>query len=328
MSAEKLVSILIPVRNEESNIDRCWRALAEFSSEYADKYRFEFLFTDNHSEDRSYELLKELSVRDERVRTFRLSRNFGYQASIHTAYMRCSGDAAIQFDCDLQDPPDVMSRFLEYWEQGYKVVYGIREKREEGLLINFTRNLFYRLMKLSSSDESPEGAGDFRLVDRIVIEEMRRVDDQTPYLRGLISKIGFAQVGVPYTRGARVAGKSKFGLSALWALAWDGFTSHSISPLRIATVVGLLTAVGTMIFIATYLIGRLVPGADWPPGFATLVILILFGIFLNAVFLGIIGEYVGRIYLQVKRMPISIVEESSEDRNASQKKQETGVDKG
>jgi polyisoprenyl-phosphate glycosyltransferase len=309
MNTKKLISILIPVRNEESNIYRCWESLSDLADKCADRYQFEFVFTDNHSEDRSYQLLNELVERDKRVQVFRLSRNFGYQASIYTAYMQCRGRAAIQFDCDLQDPPEVIPVFLQKWERGYKVVYGVRNERKEGLVINCLRTAFYRLLALASRDDLPENVGDFRLVDRVVIEEMRKVYDATPYLRGMISRIGFAQTGVPYARNARLAGKSKFGIGTLWALAWDGFTSHSISPLRLATVVGLFTAICTFLFIVIYVVGRLASGPDWPPGFATMVILLLFGILLNAVFLGIIGEYVGRIYLQVKRMPISIIEE-------------------
>jgi len=310
LSDKKLISIVIPVYNEEDNIKICYETLLNLFRQLEDQYDFEMIFTDNHSKDQSFPILLELAKKDPCVKVFRFSRNFGYQASIYTAYLKAEGDAAIQFDCDLQDPPEMIPEFLSRWESGYKVVYGIRVGRKEGAWITGMRFLFYRMISWISRDPLPVDAGDFRLIDRCIIEEMARVDDSRPYLRGMISSFGFPQIGLEYQRNQRERGESKFSLLTLISFAWDGITNHSILPLRLATIIGFVLAFIIFISIVIYSFGKIFYGLNWPAGFATLVILLLISIFLNAIFLGIIGEYLGRIYLQVKKMPITIIENS------------------
>ncbi|MFO0553721.1 MAG: glycosyltransferase family 2 protein [Polyangiaceae bacterium] len=307
-SANKLLSIVVPVYNEEGNIEPLHAAVCEALAPLAPRYDLEFVFTDNHSKDGTFAELTRLAARDPRVRVFRFSRNFGFQRSIYTGYLKARGDAAIQIDCDLQDPPSVILEFVREWEQGSKIVYGVRKKRVEGFAITLTRKIFYRLVDFLSEDRLPHDAGDFRLVDRKVLDILERIRDQKPYLRGTLATLGFAQKGVEYDRAGRVRGESKFRLRDLFGLAIDGILAHSIVPLRVATYTGLVVSVLTFFMIGVYVIGRMVFGQQWPPGFATTTVLLLSSLSLNAIFLGIIGEYVGRIYVQVRSRPLTIIE--------------------
>ena len=303
-----LVSLVVPVFNEEDNIPLFYPAVRAVIDPLAAAYRFEFIFTDNHSVDRTPVLLRELALADERVRAFRLSRNFGYQRSILTAYLRCKGAAAIQLDCDLQDPPELIPTFLEEWQAGSDVVYGIRKSRLESTRWTLARKLFYWLVDTLSEDPIPRDAGDFRLISRRVIEELRRIDEPKPYLRGTIATLGFRQTGIDYARRARVVGQSKFSFYDNIMLALDGLLNQSVVPLRLATYVGLLVAIATVLASAGYITAYFVTGFRAPAGFTTITVLILGSLGINAMLLGIVGEYLGRMYLQMKNRSISIVE--------------------
>jgi glycosyltransferase involved in cell wall biosynthesis len=303
-----LISICIPVFNEERNIRPVYDTLTSTLAAVSDRYDFEFVFTDNHSTDRTFEALTELAASDPRVRAIRFSRNFGFQRSILTAYKNARGAAAVQIDCDLQDPPSLILDFIKKWESGYHVVYGVRASRRESWWMSSTRKVFYRLIDSLSDDPLPHDAGDFRLIDRCVLDQLLQFDDYQPYLRGAIASLGFEQIGIPYSRSERQYGESKFSVGELIGLALDGILNHSVVPLRIATYLGLLISLLTFLGIVAYGVGRIVFGTDWPPGFATIIMLILGSLSLNALFLGIIGEYLGRIYRQVKRRPLTIVE--------------------
>ena len=207
------------------------------------EYEFEFVFTDNHSTDRTFSILRQLADRDSRIRVYRFSKNFGFQRSIMTGYSRACGAAAIQLDVDLQDPPSLIPRFLEIWREGADVVYGIRIKRREGWLITLQRSLFYRLISWLSEERLSIDAGDFRLISRRIIDLLKNFEDVQPYLRGTIATLGFKQVGIPYRRNARLKGESKFPFSKLVSLALDGILNHSVVPLRLATYFGLTVSV-------------------------------------------------------------------------------------
>jgi polyisoprenyl-phosphate glycosyltransferase len=309
MPGKKLISVVIPVFNEQDNIDPLHGALVPVLAGLEDRYDFEILFTDNHSTDETFQVLRRLAARDRRVRALRFSRNFGFQRSILTGYNHARGDAAIQMDCDLQDPPALIPLFLNKWEAGYQVVYGERASRRESWWSSASRKIFYRLIDLLSEDPLPLDAGDFRLVDRCVLNELKSVKDDQPYLRGTIATLGFNQIGIPYDRQERQRGQSKFTLRQLFGLALDGILNHSIVPLRVATYLGLLVALGTFGAIVFYTVGGLFFARTWPPGFATVTVLLLGSLSLNALFLGVIGEYVGRIYRQMKRGSLTVIQE-------------------
>lgn len=303
-----LISIVVPVYNEEANIAPFLQQVPPVLAKI-DGYDFEFVFTDNHSTDRTREILRAHAKLDPRIRVFAFSRNFGYQRSIMTGYAKARGAAAIQLDVDLQDPPELIATFLGHWAQGADVVYGIRVKRAESWGISTLRVLFYRLIDLLSEDKIPVDAGDFRLVSRRVIDLLREYEDPQPYLRGTIATLGFRQVGVEYVRNARVRGESKFPFAKLVSLAMDGILNHSILPLRLATYFGLAVSGITLVAFAAYTLLKLFLRAEWPAGFATLAALVLASISINAMLLGIIGEYLGRLYQQSKKRPLTIIEE-------------------
>jgi glycosyltransferase involved in cell wall biosynthesis len=305
----KLISIVVPVYNEEANVVPLYEAVVRAIAPIGEKYDWEFVFTDNCSTDFTFERIQQLAARDPRVRGYRFSRNFGFQRSILTGYRLARGDAAIQIDCDLQDPPELILDFVNLWEAGYKIVYGVRRSRPDSMYVHAMRRLFYRLIAWLSTDNLPYDAGDFRLVDRCVLELLHQYRDENPYLRGYIATLGYRQIGVDYDRGERLRGKSAFTFGSLLNLAFDGIVSHSILPLRLASIVGIAAAGFALAMILTYFILWASVHESWPRGFMTLAILVLLSLALNAIFLGIIGEYLARIYRQVNPRPVAIVEE-------------------
>lgn len=302
-----LVSILVPVFNEEATVEHCYRSIrAVFAA--LPGYAYEIVFSDNRSTDATFAILRGIAAADPAVRVIRLARNYGYQRSLLLGYKTVTGDCAIQLDCDLQDPPELIPAMLAKWREGYQVVYGIRRSLSDGIVTSLARRSFYHLMNRLSGDLLPTDVGEFRLVDRRILDELRRTDDTSPYLRGLIGAMGFDQTGIPYDRRERTAGHSKFPLRPMIALAMDGVLNHSLLPLRIASATGLLVGSVTFLMIFGYLIARLTFGSSWPGGFATTTLLLLASITLNSLFLGIIGEYLGRVFMQAKHQPTPLVD--------------------
>lgn len=306
-----LITVSVPVYNEEDNV----KPLLERLTTVAEKetsYGFEFLFTDNASTDSTFEKLAILAEKDERIRVLRFSRNFGFQKSILTNFLNARGVAAVQLDADMQDPPEMISDFLRAWEQGYKVVYGIRKHRKEFFLLHSARKLYYLIVSWLSDIHVPLDAGDFRLIDRVIFRQLANINEQTPYLRGLIANMGYPQKGIPYDRDARKAGKSKFHLFQLVELGLDGITSQSTRPLRLITMFGFIISFFSALAILYYLGLFLFLKQGMPGGFTTIVLLVLVSIGLNSFFLGLMGEYVGRVFNNTRGLPISIIEQRIE----------------
>lgn len=308
-----LISLVVPVLNEEDNLGPLVERVATVMAQVADRYDYELVFTDNHSDDTTWQKLEALAAERPDVRAYRFSRNFGYQKSIRTGYLKSRGAAAIQLDADLQDPPELMLEFLNHWEAGSKVVYGVRRSRQESGIVTACRRVFYWLIDALSEDPLPRDAGDFRLIDRQVIEVLRADGDVHPYIRGRIASIGFTQTGIPYDRSARQAGETKFPFWSMVRLAVDGITGHSAKPLRLATYLGIGTMTAAFAAVLVYLSARLFFGVDWPAGFATLVVMVLFFSGLNSLLLGLMGEYVARIFEQLKQSPDTLIEASLND---------------
>jgi dolichol-phosphate mannosyltransferase len=301
-----MLSIIVPVYNEENNIERAYKAIsAELTK--IESIDYEIIFTDNHSTDKTFEKLEIIAAQDPNVRVLRFARNFGFQRSILTGYQYARGDAAIQIDCDLEDPPSMFSEFIRLWRTGNDVVIGLRSQRVERQRMVYMRRLYYRLLDSISDVPHDVDAGDFRLVDKSILDQLRLIDDRQPYVRGLISELAKSQIGIHYKRNKREFDSSKFPLRQLVRLALDGIFSYSITPLRIATYLGIFISLLTSIMLCVYIALRLF-SQSVPPGFTTTTILILFGISINSVFLGIIGEYIGRIYTQVRKRPLVIIE--------------------
>jgi dolichol-phosphate mannosyltransferase len=305
-TSRRLVSVLVPVLNEEDNIDPLMKRLQQVAADNQ-KYDFEFVVTDNASTDNTFAKLAEHAVIEPRLRIFRFSRNFGFQRSILFNLLQSRGDAAVQIDADLQDPPELISTFLERWETGFKVVFGIRRKRKENFVLTLARKVHYRLLNALSEVEIPVDAGDFRLIDRVVIEHLRAFEDRSPYLRGTIASIGYPQSGVVYDRSERIAGRSKFNFFRLLSLSIDGICSQSTKPLQYITIFGFGVSLITVLMMIVYLLTYAYGFNDQARGFTTLVLLTLSSIGLNAAFIGLLGEYIGRIFNTVRGGPIAIV---------------------
>lgn len=303
----RLISISIPVFNEAENIDALLKRLNTLA-ENEPRYEFEFLFTDNASSDSTFEKLAKKALSDSRIRVLRFSRNYGFQISILMNYLNARGDAAVQIDADLQDPPELISSFLREWENGYKVVYGIRKRVPEFFALRWARRAYYRTVRFLSETDIPVDAGDFRLIDRTIIEELREVREQTPYLRGLIANMGYAQRGIPYDRTTRQAGTSKFNLLSLISLGLDGITSQSTRPLRVVTLFGVAISILAFLGVVTYGLVFAFAGDKLPDGFTTLTFIGLISLGLNALFIGLVGEYVGRIYNNTRGLPMALIE--------------------
>ncbi|CAN7647493.1 glycosyltransferase family 2 protein [Variovorax sp. LjRoot290] len=307
--AKPLISLSIPVLNEQDNLDALYARLHALADRMADRCDLEFVFSDNHSNDATWSKLTELAERDPRVRAIRFSKNFGFQRSILANYMHARGDAIMQIDADLQDPPELLEVFFKHWQDGYQVVYGVRRKRQEGIFINGFRKLGYRLIDFISDHAIPQDAGDFRLVDRRVVQALLHMKTASPYLRGMIAGLGFNQIGIDYERDARTAGESKFGVSRLIRLGLTAVFNHSTVPLRLASLAGIAMLLFSVIGAIYYTVLRLMY-PELPKGLASIHILVLFGIGLQSLLLGIVGEYLLRIYLILRAEPVAIVESS------------------
>jgi glycosyltransferase involved in cell wall biosynthesis len=308
---KKLVSICVPVFNEESVIPELFSRLRVVLGSLKSEYDFEVVFTDNHSTDSTWDLLKveaASSLNFFSVKALRFSRNFGFQNSILENYRLARGDAVIQLDADLQDPPELISVFLQKWESGFDVVYGVRQSRSEGLISSRLRTQGYRILDFLAEHSLPENAGDFRLVDRKVLDALINQNLVDPYLRGSIASLGFNQIGIPFERMARAGGESKFPPTKVFALGLKGVINHSLIPLRLSTYLGAIVLFVSACGGVFYFIQRQV-SSDIPPGFTTTQILILSAIGFNAFFLGIIGEYVSRIYRIVRAEPNAVIQD-------------------
>lgn len=304
-----LISIAIPVFNEAGNIDSLYSRLCILANKMRDRCRMEFVFSDNNSEDGTWTLLSKLAELDPRIRAIRFSKNYGFQRSILANYLHTKGDAVMQIDADLQDPPEMLEDFFDLWQKGYQVVYGVRRKRPEGFLLQIFRKLGYLIIDKISEHHIPQNVGDFRLIDRRVIDSLSKIKTASPYLRGMIAALGFKQTGIVYDRASRKAGQSKFNVPRLIRLGLAAVFNHSAVPLRMASFLGLIILAISLLGALYYCMLRLFH-PQLPQGLASIHILVLFGIGLNSFFLGIIGEYLLRIYLVLRAEPLAIVAES------------------
>jgi len=312
----KRISIVVPVFNEEENIEPLLDRLAAVARQIWDEFgmKVEVIVNDNHSTDRTYDTLRACAERHDPLtfdlRLFRFARNIGFQKSILVGYCKAHGDVVAQIDADLQDPPELILEFLRKWREGYKVVYGVRQRRDESTVMQMLRQLFYRFLDRISPDELPHDSGDFRLIDRSMVDVICKLRDHNPYLRGFVATMGLKQIGIPYNRAARQRGTSKFGLAELAKLAIDGITNHSAFPLRLASYVGLVGVLVATILILYYFCAWLFFGAELPVGFLTQTLLQLGSLAALSFLIAIQGFYINRIYNQVKERPLAIIEHS------------------
>ena len=305
--SKPLVSISSPVLNEALNISPLIVKLQQVVEQIRN-YEFEFVFTDNNSTDDTWRILLSESKKDSRIRAFKFSKNIGFQQSILFNYSQTRGEAVIQLDADMQDPPELIPEFLSHWETGFKVVSGVRNSRKEKRIINEIRKLGYWFVDLVSEHPIKRNAGDFRLLDRTVIESLISTKVPDPYLRGIISGLGLLEKDVIYSRNARSFGESKFGIGQVMKLGLQGISNHSNLPLKVANYVGIGSLVMS-IFGTIYYITIKIVQPDLPRGYASIYILIIFGIGINSLLLSSIGSYVRKIYrILSNQSPIMVVD--------------------
>ncbi len=299
-----LISFSIPVFNEAPNIGPLYKRLIDVCDGLSDEYEFEFVFTDNRSTDETWPLLRQLADRDPRVKAARFGSNIGYQRSLLANYALTKGQAVLQLDADLQDPPELLPQFLKHWREGYQDVVGIRSQRSEGKAIGVMRRFGYWFLNLVSETNMTRDAGDFRLLDRRIVDALVKSRSPNPYIRGMISSFGYRQLGVPYKRDARLAGKSNFGLWRILQLGMQGLLNHSTAPLRLATVLGVAMLIVSALFACVLTLQKILDPTI-AQGWTSLSVLIWFGIGLVCFLLGVIGEYILRIYMILRQNDVT-----------------------
>ena len=308
---DMLISWIIPCFNEGEVIQATFRRVNKVCDLHS-MYKWEIIFVDDGSRDNTQEIVKSLINTKSRVKFIVLSRNYGHQIAVQAGLNNSIGNAAIIIDADLQDPPELASSLLRKWEEGFDVVYGKRvERKAESLFKKLTAKLFYRLMNHLADIDIPLDTGDFRLIDRKVIEATKEMPEKERFLRGMISWIGFNQTYINYTREKRYAGRTKYPLSKMLKFATDGIISFSRRPLKLATYIGFISSIVSLLGIIYVLYIRLLTN-NWVAGWAGLALAVLFSCGLQLLSIGILGEYIGRIYVESKNRPLYFVKERIE----------------
>lgn len=309
-----MISIVIPIYNEEENLQNLYTRLTNAAPSWKEDY--EIVLIDDGSRDSSLTMMRVMAEKDSHVRVIKLSRNFGHQPAISAGIQEAKGDAIIIMDGDLQDPPEELYRFLDKWREGYEVVYAVRTKRKEGFFKKLAYSSFYRIMAAISDIEIPLDSGDFCVMDRKVVNVLvHDMPEQIRFIRGMRAYAGFKQIGVTYERAERAAGEVKYTFKKLVQLALDGLFGFSSFPLRLSTYLGISIAIPSLIIGLFFLVHRMfgfkVFGhtPEETPGLASLAVGMFFlgGVMLTM--LGIIGEYISRIYIEVKKRPFFVIDE-------------------
>jgi polyisoprenyl-phosphate glycosyltransferase len=302
--AQPDLSVVIPVYNEEDNLPRLYERLIAALDPTGLAY--EIVFVDDGSQDGSQAYLRALAANDPRVLVVELARNFGHQVAISAGLDHSRGQGVIVMDADLQDPPEVLPEFIAKWREGHDVVYAIREQRKEVWFKRAAYAAFYRFLQRVANIEIPLDAGDFCIMDRRVVDVLSGMPERNRFVRGIRSWVGLNQVGLAYERHARHAGRPKYTFTRLVYLALDGLVSFSYIPLRAITMLGFGVSLLSIILAVFYAIKKLTVGLN-PPGFATITVAIFFLAGMQLITIGVIGEYVGRIFEEVKQRPLYVV---------------------
>lgn len=302
-----IYSVVVPVFNEEEVINESYKRLKEVMDKTNESY--ELLFVNDGSKDKTANIIFEFHKKDSNVVLLNFSRNFGHQNAVTAGMAYARGDAIIIIDADLQDPPEVMLSMIEKWKTGFDVVYGKREKRKgESFFKLFTAKMYYRFLEKMTSVDIPVDTGDFRLIDRKVCDALNNLPEKNRYVRGLVTWVGFNQTEVMYVRDERFAGETKYPLKKMIKLATDGITSFSYIPLKLATYVGFLFSLLSFIFIIYVFYQKLFTNST-VSGWASTIAVLLFSQGIVLMILGVVGEYIGRIFEEVKGRPNYIVKE-------------------
>jgi len=304
-------SIIAPIFNEAESMSELYRRVSDVMNSLDQDW--EFILIDDGSSDESPRLIRELAEKDSKIRPVMFARNFGHQIAVTAGLDFARGDAVIIIDSDLQDPPEVIPEMVAKWREGFEVVYAVRAEREgESWFKLWTASLFYRMIYKITDVKIPLDTGDFRLMDRKVVEVMKRMREHYRFLRGMSSWVGFRQIGVPYKRAARFAGSTKYPFKKMLKLAMNAVTGFSYFPLQLATFIGFAAALLSILLIPVVIIIRSITGFQLE-GQATTLVAVLFLGGVQLISLGILGEYLGRVYDEVKGRPLYVVRETPED---------------
>lgn len=304
----KLISILVPCYNEESTLPLFYKEVRKIVDKYT-VYDWELLFINDGSQDSTIDVIKRLYAEDKMISYINLSRNYGKENAMLAGFDYAKGNCVIIMDADLQDPPSLIPEMLTYWENGFQDVYAKRRSRgKEGWMRNKLSLLFYRILDASTRYEILQNVGDFRLLDRKCIDALKQLRENERYTKGLFCWIGYKKKELIFDRGDRVAGNSKWGYSALFNLAIEGITSFTTAPLRIATMIGLLVAIWALGYMV-WIIFKVLYWGDPVAGYPTIMTVILFLGAIQLISIGILGEYIGRIFNEAKRRPAYLIDE-------------------
>lgn len=298
------IAYVFPIFNEEENIELLHATMVETVAPLVEKYRFEFIFIDDGSRDDSLRRLMELRERDSRVSVIALSRNFGHQMAVTAGLDHSDADAVIIMDADLQDPPAVSLELIERWEAGADVVYAQRRSRQDGVFKRASAHAFYWTLSRLASIEIPRNTGDFRLLDRKVVEEVGKYRERNRFLRGLVSHVGFRQEAVAFDRHARHAGETGYPLRKMVRFAADGILGFSTVPLQLISRIGMLMSVLAFVGIVYVVFGRLFTPENVVPGWAFVTVSMFFLGGIQLTMLGVLGSYIGRIYVEAQARPL------------------------
>lgn len=305
-----LLSVVVPVKNEEDGILPFVQRVGAILDGIAQDSGWEILFVDDGSTDATLAAIVAANQRDPRVRALSLSRNFGKEAALSAGLDHARGEAVIPMDVDMQDPPEVLPEMVAKWREGHEMVFGVRRCRSsDGWAKRVTASLYYRAHNAVSSDKIPENAGDFRLMDRKVVDVIRAMPERNRFMKGLFAWAGFRQAAVEYDRAERETGKTKYNYWKLWTLALDGITSASTVPLRIWSYVGALVALFAIGFASVLAVQTMIFGNP-VPGYASIMVSVLFLGGIQLISLGVLGEYVGRILTETKQRPLYVVRDT------------------
>ena len=306
----KKISVVIPMYCEEEVADICYKRVVNNLKKLSDKYNYEIIFINDGSKDSTLEILKKIASNDNNVKIISFSRNFGHQAAVTAGIRNVTGDAIIIMDADLQDPPELFEGMIEKWEEGYEVVYGKRKTREgESIFKLLTARMFYNTLNKLSEIEIPKDTGDFRLVDRKVIDVIATLPEHNKFLRGLFSWVGFNQYAYEYNRVNRVAGKTKYPFKKMFKLATDGILSFSAKPLKIVGAIGIFSVIVSIIILIYSIVSYMFKLNSLTPGWTSIMCTMTFigGIILISLWM--IGEYIARIYEESLGRPEYIIDE-------------------
>lgn len=319
MENKKLITILVPAYNEEDVLIMLYERVSTIMNSLTN-YNFEILFVNDGSTDKTLDILKNLREKDNRICYLNLSRNFGKEIAMIAGLDYSKGDAVIIIDADLQDPPELIPKMISYWEQGYDDVYAKRKSRKgETWLKKFTSKMYYKTLQSVTKIEIQKDTGDFRLLDRRCVEALKQFRESQRYTKGLFSWIGYNKKEILYDRDPRAAGKTKWNYKKLVDLSLDGITSFTTAPLRWSAVIGLLISVIGFIYMIAIILKTIIQGVD-VPGYASTMVVILFIGGIQLIFLGIIGEYLGRAFYETKNRPIYFVDRYNDEKEDNLKK--------